>query len=81
MPDVKSDIGLIASMVKEGLSLWKTFLATRQEAYNRQMDIKKSKAIENGEKYILTNKNLNLDPKKKQKLLDVYEKRFFAYNN
>ena len=36
----------IAAAVKEGLSLWKVFIATRQEAYNRKKDKKQEKAIE-----------------------------------
>ena len=75
------EVEAIANMIKEAFALWKTFIATRQEAYNRSMDIKKSKAIDNAEKYILANKNTALKEDKKQKLLAVYEKRFFHYNN
>jgi len=38
-------VDAIAGAVKEGLSLWKTFIATRQEAYNRRQDKAKDKAI------------------------------------
>ncbi len=40
---------VIAGAVKEGLALWKTFLATRQEAYNRRKDKKQEKAIQYAE--------------------------------
>ncbi len=36
---------VIAGAVKEGLSLWKTFIATRQTAYNRKQDKRQEKAI------------------------------------
>ena len=42
----------ILAVVKEGLSLWKVFISTRQEAYYRQQDKKQIKAIECAEKYI-----------------------------
>ena len=35
----------ILALLKEGLSAWKTFIATRQEAYNRQKDKEQEKAI------------------------------------
>lgn len=35
----------ITEAVKEGLSLWKTFIETRQEAYNRKKDKEQEKAI------------------------------------
>jgi len=78
---MSDQVGAIANMLKEAFALWKTFIATRQEAYNRKMDIKKSKAIDNAEKYILTNNKTTLTEDKKKKLLAVYEKRFFHYNN
>lgn len=45
-------IETIAGAVQEGLSLWKTFIATRQEAYNRKMDKRKEKAISYAEAYM-----------------------------
>ncbi len=38
-------ISMIAGAVKEGLSLWKTFIATRQQAYERKMDKRQEKAL------------------------------------
>ena len=35
----------IVSAVKEGLSAWKTFIATRQEAYDRKQDKRQERAI------------------------------------
>jgi len=35
----------IAGAVKEGLSLWKTFIATRQDAYDRKQDKRQERAI------------------------------------
>jgi hypothetical protein len=35
----------IVSAVREGLSAWKTFIATRQEAYNRKQDKRQERAI------------------------------------
>jgi hypothetical protein len=40
----------ILKVAEEGLNLWKTFIATRQEAYNRKQDKEQIKAIECGEK-------------------------------
>ena len=42
----------ILGVVKEGLELWKTFISTRQEAYNRKQDKKKEKAIQAGEEAV-----------------------------
>lgn len=75
----------IAGAIKEGLSLWKTFIATRQEAYERKQDKKQVKAIEMGEQYILQNKHLMTltdedDIKKAKKQLKFLEEKFFKYN-
>jgi len=43
----------IALAIKEGLSLWKKYIETRQGAYIRKMDKRKMKAIDAAEKYIL----------------------------
>lgn len=40
------------ALLKEGLELWKTFIATRQEAYNRKQDKKQERAIQAGEEAI-----------------------------
>ena len=42
---MSSPIGQIAAAVKEGLSLWRTYISTRQQAYNRQKDKRKDLAI------------------------------------
>jgi len=70
----------IIGLFKEGLSAYKTYLATRQEAYNRKRDKEQVRAIEAGEKYILINKDQNISPEKKIKILARYEKRFFKYH-
>lgn len=44
-----SNVSVIAEAVKEALDLWKTFIATRQQAYERGMDKKQQKAIQIGE--------------------------------
>ena len=85
MPEIKSDIGAIASMFKEGFALWKTFIATRQEAYNRKMDKRKLQAIECGEKFILIFKDWERTPDVKKKLhlrktLTYWEIKFFKFN-
>jgi len=86
MPEIKSDIGLIAQTIKAGLDLWKTFIATRQEAYTRQMDKKKSQAIDAAEKYILEDMKLkgNLSVKEIAAIDRVkasWQRRFFRLNN
>ena len=70
----------ILAVAEEGLSLWKTFIATREDAYKRSMDKKMRLTIEAGEKYILTDMNKSLDEKKKRKLKEHYQKRFITYN-
>lgn len=81
---VKSDIGAIVDMVKEGLSLWKTFIATRQEAYERKQDKKQVACIEAGENYIKVNERegkwKSVTNAKRAKLLKLYYTRFFKYN-
>jgi len=77
----------IMKVVEEGLGLWKTFIATRQEAYERKQDKNQVKAIEAAEKGFfamdaLLNK-LNLDEKefrKDLKLIARYRKHFFHYH-
>jgi len=81
----------ILGVVKEGLALWKTFISTRQEAYNRQQDKKQIKAIEAAEKGFfvmdgIVNKieNLNMQDgpafKSDLKSLARYRKHFFHYH-
>lgn len=81
----------IIALCKEGLSAYKTFLATRQEAYNRQQDKKQIAAIESAEKLIfevdevvLRLKIRGLDKEKEFKgLLGQivhFRKRFFHYH-
>ena len=67
----------IAKAIEEGLSLWKTFIATRQQAYDRSMDKKMRRAINAGERIALRVKELGISDK--QILEDVDE--FFKYNN
>ena len=42
----------IVGLVKEGLELWKVFISTRQEAYDRKMDKRQKAAIAEGEKAV-----------------------------
>lgn len=42
----------VLDLLKEGLGLWKTFIATREEAYQRKRDKQQEKAIQEGEKAI-----------------------------
>lgn len=83
----------VMKLLEEGMSLWKTFIATRQEAYNRKQDKKQVKAIEFSEKYIFANDKLieslkNLSPKamqgktikKRLKTVAYYRTKFFKYN-
>lgn len=42
----------ILALLKEGLGLWKTFIATREEAYNRKKDKYQERAIQAGEQGI-----------------------------
>lgn len=78
----------ILAVVKEGLGLWKTFIATRQEAYNRKQDKKQVAAIESAEKFIfnadaLTAKlsdDLKKEYKKELANMVHFRKRFFHYH-
>ena len=75
----------IIALCKEGLEAWKTFISTRQEAYERKKDKQQVKAIDTAEDYILLTKELlpSLDQnkfKKELRRLEKYEKRFFDYN-
>lgn len=75
MPD---PITTIAGAIKEGLSLWKSFINTRESAYNRKMDKKLRKALEYGEKFILTSELE--DSQERTKKLKRYKNKFFKYN-
>lgn len=46
MPNTAS---VIIGAVKEALELWKTFIATRQQAYERKMDKRQERAIQYAE--------------------------------
>ncbi len=39
----------VLGLLKEALAAWKTYISTRQEAYERKMDKRKMKAISYGE--------------------------------
>ena len=68
----------ILGAVKEGLSAWKTYLSTRQEAYNRARDQRLRRAVDTAEEYIrLTSKTDFGATKEMRRLEDV----FFKYNN
>jgi hypothetical protein len=83
----------VLGVVKEGLSAWKVFISTRQEAYNRKMDKRKEAALQIAEEWFeeaellfAYMKTLNLtDPQKKEvnkmqaKYLDT-KKRFNKYD-
>lgn len=81
----------ILDVLKEGLGLWKTFIKTRQEAYNRQQDKKQVAAIEMAEKYIFQNdklleklRDLKLDEDKvftqDFKKLAYWRRKFFKFH-
>jgi hypothetical protein len=77
-----------------GLSAWKTYLSTRQEAYERKMDKKKEKAIQLAEEIFYdvdkfidwVNNNMpmtddqNKEFKKIEKLFDKKIKKFNKYD-
>lgn len=83
----------VLDLAKEGLSLWKTFIATRQEAYNRKRDKNQVNAIESSEKLIFEVDNLidiirmkYPEDMKEQPIKGAlgqiahFRKRFFKYN-
>jgi hypothetical protein len=81
----------IVGLFKEGLGAWKTYLSTRQEAYNRQQDKKQVQAIESAEKGFfamdkiiesLEDLELNKDKKFSHDIKQFihYRKRFFHYH-
>jgi hypothetical protein len=78
----------ILKLCKEGLSAYKTYLATRQEAYNRQKDKEQERAIESAERYIHTNDIIlagmtdenEMKFKNQLKVLKRHRTRFFKYN-
>ncbi len=85
MPEVKSDIGAIAKAIQSGLDLWKTFIATRQEAYNRKMDQRLRQAVDCGEKGFLLFKDYKAakDEKDKNRInskIAYWERKFFKLN-
>ena len=77
-------ITAIANVVKEGLSLWKTFIATRQESYNRQMDKNKRAAIDCAEQFILLFPKYKAAEDKGKRQVDKqmarWQKKFFRLN-
>jgi len=47
---VTTPITTIAGAIQKGLSLWESFINTRQEAYSRKQDKRQEKAIQLAEK-------------------------------
>ena len=78
----------ILNLCKEGLGAYKTYLATRQEAYNRKKDKEQERAIESAERYIHTNDIIlhgmmddnEIKFKDQLKVLKRHKNRFFKYN-
>ena len=68
-----NDIGAVATAISEGFKLIANVMAG---ADTRRM----RKAIDNGEKYILTNEDAVMDVVKRQKLLKKYRDNFFDKN-
>jgi len=68
-------------VLKEGLSLWKKYIETRQEAYERKMDKERRKCIEYAEQFIRTYYDKEVEEKDKQKYLRKRRDLFFKYNN
>lgn len=86
----------ITQAVKEALVLWRTYLETRQEAYNRSRDQRQVKAIQAAEAVfirvdldildeLIKKSNLKeLDKLELFEMTDAFRKekrRFFKYNN
>lgn len=66
----------ILKLAQEGLELWKVFISTRQEAYERKMDKRQVMAIEWAERAFRRIGELDL----KDKELKKCEDKFFKYN-
>jgi hypothetical protein len=67
----------VLGVLKEGLSAWKMFISTREEAYKRKMDVRKREALEAAEMYIRIVSKTEFG---KDKSLKKYEDRFFKFN-
>jgi hypothetical protein len=72
-----SNVVAIAKTLEKMLSLWETFIRTRQQAYERKMDKRKRKAIDTAEKIILRLKELGIEDKIINRQVEI----FFKYNN
>ena len=66
----------ILAVLKEGLGAWKTYLATREEAYKRSRDKRQRKAIEWAERGFLRIKELEIIDKE----INKCSRYFFKYN-
>ena len=78
-------LSALMKVFEEGLKAWRTFISTRQEAYNRQMDKRKRLAIDCAEKYILLNKDWRAeqDAKERNRInskMAYWERKFFKLN-
>jgi hypothetical protein len=47
-----SPVNPIVNLIREALDAWKTFISTRQQAYERKMDKRQERAIGYAEEYI-----------------------------
>ncbi len=80
-----AQVTAIVKAIEAGFNLWKTYISTRQESYNRQMDKRKRLAIDYAENFIRLFKDYKhtTDNKEKDKINDkmaYFEKKFFRLN-
>jgi len=69
-----------AELVKSLSDTYRKWLDTRNAAYERKRDKRQVKAIEYGEKFILTSEDDSLSTEEKISRLKRYKNKFFKYN-
>ena len=77
MSQTKEIIVAITGFLNKAFDAWKSYIDTRQQAYIREMDKSKRKAIDYAERIILVIKEKGIEDKELDKLID----KFFKYNN
>jgi len=68
-----SDIGLVATAIARVAEVIAEFQKSKMVRHYKA-------AIDAGEKYIQTHRDVSLPKKKQKKLLEHYRRRFFKYN-
>ena len=79
--NAKDYVTTFSGLITEGMKLAGQWVSGSKFRFHAKMAKKMRKAVEAGERYILTNEDPDLDEKLKVKYLEKYKEMFFKNNN